>query len=156
MSNKIISLYRGRLAREKGTVRKDWGGRISVALVYPNYYRVGMSNLGFQVVYHLINSKENAVAERAFLPEDQEMAIYHETRKDLLSLESHSPIQKFDIVAFSLSFENDYPNILKILHLGKIPLLSHDRDDSHPFIMAGGITTCMNPEPLSLFFVYIA
>ncbi len=152
MSNKIISLYRERLAREKGTVRKDWGGRISIALVYPNYYRVGMSNLGFQVVYHLINSKENAVAERAFLPEDQEMAIYHETQKDLLSLESQSPLQKFDIVAFSLSFENDYPNILKILHLGKIPLLSQDRDDSHPFIMAGGITTFLNPEPLASFF----
>jgi radical SAM family uncharacterized protein len=152
MSNKIISLYRERLAREKGTIRKDWGGRISIALVYPNFYRVGMSNLGFQVVYHLINSKENAVAERAFLPEDQEMAIYRETGKDLLSLESQSPIQKFDIVAFSLSFENDYPNILKILHLGKIPLLSQDRDDSHPFIMAGGITTFMNPEPLASFF----
>jgi len=152
VSNKIISLYRERLAREKGTVRKDWGGRISIALVYPNYYRVGMSNLGFQVVYHLINSKENAVAERAFLPEDQEMAIYRETRKDLLSLESQSPLQKFDIVAFSLSFENDYPNILKILHLGKIPLLSQDRDDSHPFIMAGGITTFLNPEPLASFF----
>jgi radical SAM family uncharacterized protein len=152
MSNKIISLYRERLAREKGTFRKDWGGRISIALVYPNFYRIGMSNLGFQVVYHLINSKENAVAERAFLPEDPEMAIYHQTRKDLLSLESQSPIQKFDIVAFSLPFENDYPNILKILHLGKIPLLSHDRDDSHPFIMAGGITTFMNPEPLTPFF----
>jgi radical SAM family uncharacterized protein len=152
VSNKIISLYRERLAREKGTVRKDWGGRISIALVYPNYYRVGMSNLGFQVVYHLINSKETAVAERAFLPEDQEMAIYHETRKDLLSLESQSPLQKFDIVAFSLSFENDYPNILKILHLGKIPLLSQDRDDSHPFIMAGGITTFLNPEPMAAFF----
>jgi len=152
VSNKIISLYRERLAREKGTVRKDWGGRISIALVYPNYYRVGMSNLGFQVVYHLINSKENAVAERAFLPEDQEMAIYRETRKDLLSLESQSPLQKFDIVAFSLSFENDYPNILKILDLGKIPLLSQDRDDSHPFIMAGGITTFLNPEPLASFF----
>ncbi|MEE9611777.1 MAG: radical SAM protein, partial [Desulfatiglandales bacterium] len=67
-------------------------------------------------------------------------------------LESQAPLQKFDLVAFSLSFENDYPNILKILHLGKIPLLSEERDDPYPLIMGGGITTFLNPEPLALFF----
>ena len=152
MSDKVISLYRARLAREKGVVRKDWGGRISIALAYPNYYRIGMSNLGFQIVYHLLNGKENVVAERVFLPEDQEMALYLETGKDLLSLESQSPLQKFDLIAFSLSFENDYPNILKILQLGKIPLLSEERNNSHPIVIAGGVTTFMNPEPLAAFF----
>ena len=76
MSDKLISLYRARLARERGGVRKDRGGRISVALVYPNHYRIGMSNLGFQIVYELLNRKENVVAERIFLPEDQEMSLH--------------------------------------------------------------------------------
>ncbi len=152
MSDKIVSLYRARLAREKGFVRKDWGGKISIALTYPNYYRIGMSNLGFQIVYQLLNGKENVVAERVFLPEGQEMSTYLETGKELLSLESQSPLQKFDLVAFSLSFENDYPNILRILHLGKIPLLSEKRGDSNPLIMGGGVTTFLNPEPLALIF----
>jgi len=151
VSDSIVSLYRSRLAREKGTVRKDWGGRITIALAYPNDYHIGMSNLGFQVVYHLFNSKKNIVAERVFLPEYQEISLYHETGKGILSLESQSPLHRFDLIAFSLSFENDYPNILKILNLGKIPLLSEERDDLHPFIMAGGITTFMNPEPLASF-----
>lgn len=152
MSDRIISLYRARLAREKGTIGKDWGGRISVALVYPNYYRVGMSNLGFQVLYALLNRIDQVVAERVFLPDDQEMSLYDETGKGILSLESQSPLQRFDLVAFSLSFQNDYPNVLKILGLGKIPLLSEERDRHHPFVMAGGITTFMNPEPLAPFF----
>ncbi|MGE5839020.1 MAG: radical SAM protein [Deltaproteobacteria bacterium] len=141
-----------RLALEKGAVRKDWGGRISVALVYPNAYRVGMSNLGFQVVYSLLNRREDVVAERVFLPEGKEMSLCVETGKGLLSLESLSPLHRFDLLAFSLSFENDYPNILKILSLGRIPYLSEDREEHHPFVMAGGITTFLNPEPLAPFF----
>ena len=137
---------------EKGAVRKDWGGKISVALVYPNVYRIGMSNLGFQVVYALLNRRQDVVAERFFLPDNREMSLVMESGKGLLSIESLSPLQKFDLVAFSLSFENDYPNILKILDLGKIPLLSEARGESHPVIMAGGINTFLNPEPLAPFF----
>jgi radical SAM family uncharacterized protein len=152
VSDKLISLYRARLARERGGVRKDWGGRISVALVYPNHYRIGMSNLGFQIVYELLNRKENVVAERIFLPEDQEMSLHPKAGKDLLSLESQVPLRKFDLVAFSVSFENDYPHILKILQLGEIPLLSKERNHFHPVVMAGGVTAFMNPEPLADFF----
>jgi radical SAM superfamily enzyme YgiQ (UPF0313 family) len=152
VSDKLLSLYQARLALEKGTVRKDWGGRISVALVYPNAYRIGMSNLGLQVVYSLLNRREDVVAERVFLPEGKEMSLCAEGGKGLLSLESLSPLSRFDLVAFSLSFENDYPNILKILSLGKIPYLSEDRGEHHPFVMAGGITTFLNPEPLAPFF----
>jgi radical SAM superfamily enzyme YgiQ (UPF0313 family) len=133
-------------------VRKDWGGRISVALVYPNAYRIGMSNLGLQVVYSLLNRREDVVAERVFLPEGKEMSLWVEAGKGLLSMESFSPLRRFDLVAFSLSFENDYPNILKILSLGKLPYLSEDREEFHPFVMAGGITTFLNPEPLAPFF----
>ena len=152
MSEKIVSLYRQRLARETGVVKKDWGGKISIGLAYPNHYRTGMSNLGFQVLYHLFNRKDDVVAERFFLPEGKEMSLYLEGRKDLLSLESQTPMGKFDLIAFSLSFENDYPNILRILELGNIPLLSDSREESHPFVMAGGIATFLNPEPLTLFF----
>ena len=125
---------------------------MSVALVYPNVYRVGMSNLGFQVVYALLNRRQDVVAERFFLPDDREMSLAAESGKGLFSHESFSPLQKFDLVAFSLSFENDYPNILKILDLGKIPLLSEERRDPHPLVIAGGINTFLNPEPLAPFF----
>lgn len=118
MSDRIVSLYRRRLSREKGAIKKDWGGKISIGLAYPNHYRIGMSNLGFQVLYHLFNGRDNVVAERFFLPEGKELSLYLEGRKSLLSLESQTPMGKFDLVAFSLSFENDYPNILKILDLG--------------------------------------
>jgi len=147
----IISLYRAILAKEKGTVRKDRGGRISIALAYPNYYRLGMSNLGFQIVYHLLNKRPDTVAERVFLPENDEMRWYLQSGKSLLSLESQTPLRQFDLVAFSLSFENDYPNILKILEMGKIPLLAEERSDPYAFIMAGGVTTFLNPEPLAPF-----
>ena len=150
-SSDIISLYRARLAEESGAVRKDWGGRLSVALVYPNYYRLGMSNLGFQIAYRLFNEKSQVVAERVFLPEGQEMSLYLRSGKPLLSLESQTPLYEFDLVAFSLSFENDYPNILRILELAGIPLLTEERSDRKPLVMAGGITTFMNPEPLSPF-----
>jgi len=152
VSKKLNSLLRGRVAAEKGTIRKDWGGRLPVALVYPNYYRLGMANLGFQVVYRLLNKREEIVAERVFLPEREEMSLLLEGGKGLPSMESLSPLQEFKLIAFSLSFENDYPNILKILHLGKIPLLSEERQRNHPLIMAGGITTFMNPEPIAPFF----
>ena len=152
MSERLISLYRQSLAREKGAIKKDWGGRIAVALAYPNSYRVGMSNLGYQVVYQLLNRRENVVAERVFLPEGKEMSLYLQTGKPLLSLESLSALSRFDLVAFSLSFENDYPNILKILELAKIPLLASERGAREPLVLGGGITTFLNPEPLAPFF----
>ncbi|MBW1868955.1 MAG: radical SAM protein, partial [Deltaproteobacteria bacterium] len=151
MSSDIISLYRARLAEEKGSVIKDWGGKLSIALIYPNYYRLGMSNLGFQIVYHLLNEKRHVVAERAFLPEGQEMSLYLRSGKPLLSLESQTPLYEFDLMAFSLSFENDYANVLSILDLAGIPLSAEERPDLKPLVMAGGVTTFLNPEPLSPF-----
>jgi radical SAM superfamily enzyme YgiQ (UPF0313 family) len=152
MPGKLFSLFHGRLAKEKGGVTKDWGGRITVALAYPNHYRIGMSNLGFLSVYKLLNEREDVVAERVFLPDSEEMSLHMGAGKGLLSMESLSPLIKFDLIAFSLSFENDYPNILKILRLSRIPYLSRERDEAHPLIMAGGINTFLNPEPLASFF----
>ena len=151
MKNDIISFYRDRLSREKGYVKKVSGGKLAVALAYPNVYRLGMSNLGFQVVYHILNSRPDVVAERVFLPEGKELSFYRRSGKPVLSLESQTPLSRFDIVAFSTSFENDFSNVLKILELGKIPLLAEDRLSPCPFIMAGGVTSFLNPEPLALF-----
>ena len=148
---KIATLYRRRLSKERGTVKKDWGGRISVALIYPNYYQVGMSNLGFQVIYGILNDNPAIISERVFLPEEEELSIYKRTDQPLLSLESQTPLQRFDLLAFSLSFENDYPNILTILDLSRIPLMSKERGEDYPLIIAGGVTTFMNPEPIANF-----
>ncbi|HDZ23382.1 MAG TPA: radical SAM protein, partial [Desulfobacteraceae bacterium] len=110
MRGKITALYRSRLAAERGFIKKDWGGkRLTVALAYPNTYAVGMSSLGFQVVYGLFNQRPDVVAERVFLPEGQEMSLYLQSGEPLLSLESQRPVHDFDILAFSVSFENDYP-----------------------------------------------
>ena len=111
-----------------------------------------MSNLGFQIVYHLFNERSDVVAERVFLPEGQEMSLHLRAGKPLLSLESQAPLQNFDIVAFSLSFENDYPNILKILELAKIPLLAEKRSPPCPFVMAGGVTTFLKSRTISPVF----
>jgi radical SAM superfamily enzyme YgiQ (UPF0313 family) len=148
----LISLYRTRLAREKGTIKKDWGGKLTVALAYPNAYRLGMSNLGLQVVYSLLNERPEVAAERVFLPEGPELSLYLQSGKPLLALESQRPLPDFDVLAFSLSFENDYPNVLKILELGRIPLHAEERREQSPLVMAGGVTAFLNPEPLAPFF----
>jgi len=147
----ITALYRTVLAKEKGTIRKDWGGKVSVALAFPNHYRLGMSNLGVQIVYRILNQRTDVVAERFFLPEGQEMALYRRSRGPLVSLESQTPLSNFDLAAFSISFENDYPNVLQMLEMGKIPLLSKERPEKSPFVMAGGVASFLNPEPLAPF-----
>lgn len=140
------------LSREKGTIYKDPGGKMSVCLVYPNTYHVGMSNLGFQGVYTLLNERADVVCERAFLPDDEDMEEYIRTGTEILSLESGRPLNRFDVIAFSVSFENDYPNILKILRMSRIPLRSSEREDVHPLLIMGGACALFNPEPVADFF----
>lgn len=131
---------------EIGTIRKDWKGRIRVALVYPNTYYVGMSNLGFQAVYCLLNQIDHVLCERSFLPEKGEHAADRIT-----TIESGRHISDFDIIAFSFSFENDYLNLLTILERAGIPLQSSDRKNDHPLIIAGGVACFLNPEPIAFF-----
>ncbi|MFC1883334.1 radical SAM protein [Thermodesulfobacteriota bacterium] len=145
----ITALYRARLAKERGYVIKNKGGKLTVALTYPNYYRLGMSNLGFQVVYKILNNRPDVFAERFFLPEGQELSLYLRSGKPLYSLETQTPLSKFDLIAFSISFENDYLNLLKILEIGKIPLFSSERRFPFPFVTVGGVTSFLNPEPLA-------
>ena len=136
------------LSRERGTVRKSWHHRRRVALVYPNHYAVGMANLGFQTVYGLLNQMENVVCERFFAPD----GLPPQPWPRPLSLESVRPLGDFDIVAFSISFENDYPWVLALLAAAGMPAAAADRDARHPLIVAGGVACLINPEPLAEFF----
>jgi radical SAM superfamily enzyme YgiQ (UPF0313 family) len=151
MSWKIIDSYRQRLAVESGTIDKGWGGKLTVCLVYPNRYRSGMSNLGLQTVYGLLNAEDDILCERAFLPEPDEAAEYAKSRTPLLSYESQRPLHDFDVIAFSISFESDYLQLPPIFELARIPALSIERDTSHPLIIAGGAALFLNPEPVADF-----
>lgn len=152
MNRKLVEKADRLLSKERGTVYKDPGGKINIALVYPNTYHVGMSNLGFQGIYGLLNSMNDVVCERAFLPEDKDLDEHIRTGTELFAIESKRPLNRFDIVAFSVSFENDYPNILKVLELSRLPLKSTDRTSHHPLVIMGGVCAFYNPEPLADFF----
>ena len=112
------------LSTEVGYVSKPHGGRLRVALIFPNTYFVGMSNLGFQTVYKLFNAEDGIVCERAFLPPKQELKEQLASGTPLLTLESQTPVNEFDIIAFSVSFEWDYTNVLTLLRLAGLPLRS--------------------------------
>ena len=152
MSQKIREKIEFLLSKEKGTVYKDPGGKTSIALVFPNTYHVGMSNLGFQGLYGLLNGMKDIVCERAFLPDDQDIDEHIRTNTELFSMESKRALNRFDIIAFSVSFENDYPNILKILDLARLPRRTSERTSRHPLIIMGGVCAFFNPEPIADFF----
>ena len=151
MSWKIIEKYRRILASETGATPKNWGGKLTVCLVYPNRYRVAMGNLGFQAVYALLNAGPDVVCERAFLPDLEDLPEYRKSRTPLLSLESQRPLADFDLIAFSVSFESDYLNIPVIFSLAGIPPLAADRSGSMPLVLAGGAALFLNPEPVADF-----
>src|SRR4030095_1254531 len=144
------------LDKEVGYVRKPHGDRLRVALAFPNTYWVGMSNLGFQTVYRLLNAEPDIVCERFFLPPKQELAALPASRAPLLTLESQTPVSDFDIVAFSVSFEWDYVNVLTLLRLAGIPRYAAERRQGHPLVVIGGAVTFVNPEPLAPFADVIA
>ncbi|NLZ54787.1 MAG: radical SAM protein [Thermoanaerobacteraceae bacterium] len=123
-------------------VKTLWSVPVNVALVYPNTYSIGMSNLGFHSIYYQINSRADALCHRAFLPSNH-------TANDFKTLEADKPINEYDIVGFSISFELDYINIINILESAHISAFSQNRH--RPLIMAGGPAATFNPEPLSPF-----
>jgi radical SAM superfamily enzyme YgiQ (UPF0313 family) len=144
------------LSKEVGYVRKPHGGRLRVALAFPNTYFVGMSNLGFQTVYKLFNEEHDIVCERFFLPPKSELAEQLAAGAPLLTLESQTPVRDFDVVAFSVSFEWDYTNVLTLLRLAGIPVRAEQRTHHDPLVLIGGAVTFVNPEPLALFADVIA
>ena len=137
-------------------MRKPHGGRLRIALAFPNTYFVGMSNLGFQTVYSLFNAEDGIVCERTFLPPKSEVEALRASGAGLVTLESQTPVREFDIFALSVSFEWDYTNVLTLLRLAGIPLRAADRTLHDPIVMIGGAVTFVNPEPLAPFADIIA
>ncbi len=144
---------REQLFHEKGSIKKKWKNRLPIALVYPNTYKVGMSNLGFQLVYQLLNRNDSIVAERIFLPQSNDKP---------LSIESGRPLADFPLLFFSVSFEQDFQNIIMLLEMSGIRSPASERTGKsrditpraaggQPLVVAGGVATFMNPEPLALF-----
>jgi len=144
MKWKTIAAQRRILGDEQGTVIKDWGGKLPVALVYPNSYYVGMSSLAVHTLYRMLNAQPDVVCERVFrgyrTPE-------HGTPP--VSLESQRPLAEFAVLAASFSFELDYLNFATLLRDAGIKALSAERDDFDPLIIAGGPAVSANPEPLA-------
>lgn len=131
------------LALEENPVVKQWGGKIAIGLVFPNTYSVGMANLGFQLVYSMLNREEDVVCERVFWDPSEGLPP--------LSLETQQPLGHFEILAFSIPFENDYPHLPQMLRRAGIPLDSQRRQPPHPMVWVGGITASLNPEPIAPF-----
>ena len=152
MSWKLKKKYHDLVAQEEGYQKKIWGELLTVCLAYPNYYRTGMSNLGFQTIYALINREPSFLCERIFLPDPKDEVEFTRGSIPLFSLESQKALAEFDIIAFSIPFENDYPNILKILSMAGIPLAACERSETEPLIIGGGVSVTLNPEPLADFF----
>ena len=142
-----IERMRRILAREEGTVFKDWGGRLRVVLAYPNTYYVGMSSLALQSIYRAFNQRPDVVCERTFWDRGD-----LQEGRPLISLESQRPVAEFDVLAFTVSYEMDYFNLVAMLRQAGLPPLARDRDQTWPLVLGGGPALSMNPEPLAPFF----
>ena len=122
-----------------------------VAIVYPNTYFVGMSNLGLHIIYEEINLRNDSVCERIFLPEKKELEAYDKTKTPLMSVETQRPMHQFDVVAFDVTFEMDYFHIPLMLRHGRVPIMGKDRTEFDSIVIAGGPCATFNPEPFADF-----
>ncbi|HNC46066.1 MAG TPA: radical SAM protein, partial [Acidobacteriota bacterium] len=148
MSHRVREHHQQLLKSEIGTLRKPLGLGLNIALAYANTYYIAMSNLGFQAVYKLFNLYETVTCERAFLPDRDILEDMERARLPLVTLESQTPVNEFDVLAFSISFETDYLNVPTMLRLAGIPVLREDRSESDPLVVVGGAATFLNPEPI--------
>jgi radical SAM superfamily enzyme YgiQ (UPF0313 family) len=155
MNKRIVESYKKKLSHEEGWLLKR-GASLRIALCYPNTHAVGMANLGMHTMYELFNKIPEVSCERVFLPDADEMREYEKSHTPLLSLESQTPLSKFDVVAFSISFETDYLNMAKMLLMSNIPVWSKDRNHFHPLVVMGGAASFLNPEPIADFTDVIA
>ena len=136
---------------ELNQVVKDWAGvKTRLALVFPDIYDIGMSNLGMTILYESVNQRPDALAERAYSPWSDMEAALRQAGVPLYSLETHHALADFDIVGFSLPYETLYTNTLNVLDLAGIPLFAAERTSQHPLVIAGGHST-YNPEPMHAF-----
>ncbi len=134
---------RERMADEIGTIVKD--APESICMLYPSPYRVGMSSLGMQTLYRTINNMPSRAAHRAFLPDDVD--AFRESRIPLFTYEGQRPVADYPIVGLSVAYELEIAGLVQALELAGIPPLREDRDEGHPFILAGGPLTFSNPLP---------
>jgi len=136
---------------EVNEVRKtEREGLLHVALCFPDLYEIGMSYMGLSILYAAVNAREDAWAERVFMPAPDMRAALEARGLPLYGLESKRPLAEFDVLGFTLQFELTYTNILHVLSLGGLPWRSSDRDGRHPLVIAGG-PCAVNPEPLAPF-----
>ncbi len=136
---------------ELNQIVKDWHSvKTRLALAFPDIYDIGVPNLGLAVLYQILNTRPDVLAERAYLPWLDMEARMREKRIPLYSLESKQPLYRFDILGISLPYESLYTNVLNLLDLAEIPLLSRDRSNAHPLVIAGG-HAAYNPEPMAQF-----
>ncbi len=141
-----------RLAKEKVLYERRQGGDIQLCVVYPNVYRLAMANLGFQAVFHIFESDPRVAADRAFLPDPDEREVIRRRDERIVSFEHGRPLSEFDILAFSISFETDYLNVVSLLRMAGIPLRRSERaGGGYPLIIAGGSAIFLNPEPIADF-----
>ena len=139
------------IGMELGSVVPEYRpGQVSWLLVYPDTYEIGLPNQGLQILYEILNERPDAVAERAYAPWVDLEALLRAKGLPLFSLETHRPAGSFDVVAFNLSAELVYTNLLNCLDLGGIPVRAEHRRDSDPLVVAGG-HCAYNPEPLADF-----
>jgi radical SAM superfamily enzyme YgiQ (UPF0313 family) len=155
MSWKLKKKAQTLVASEEGVVRKDWGGRVSIALVYPNTYAVGMSNLGFQTIYDHLNALPQVVCERVFFPDPEDLDEHARTGIAPFSLESQRPLTDFDLVGFSITYEGDYINTVRLLRMAGIPVRAAARGAGDPVVMMGGVCAFSNPEPVAAFMDFV-
>ena len=140
------------LGSEINAVRKNPDHvKLRVVLAFPDLYEIGTSHFGIQILYHILNRRPDVAAERVYAPALDLEAYLRRTGKPLFSLESHTPLDRFDMIGFSLLYELNYTNMLTMLELAGIPWLAAERDARHPLVIAGGPCTC-NPEPVADFF----
>ena len=145
--DRLQDLYKDEVSRV--TVNPHAGQK--VAIVYPNTYFVGMSNLGLHIIYEEINLRNDSVCERIFLPEKKELEAYDKTKTPLMSVETQRPMHQFDVVAFDVTFEMDYFHIPLMLRHGRVPIMGKDRTEFDPIVIAGGPCATFNPEPFADF-----
>jgi radical SAM superfamily enzyme YgiQ (UPF0313 family) len=148
MSWQRIARSKRYLKSERGTIHKDWGGRLPIALVFPNSYYVGMSSLATHVLYRLWNAQDDLVCERVFV-NDLQTRPSRASPSPPLALESGEPLDYFPVIALSISYELDYFNAVSVLRAAGIPPRANERNESHPIIIAGGPALSANPEPLA-------
>ncbi|MFA6169960.1 MAG: radical SAM protein [Candidatus Margulisiibacteriota bacterium] len=142
------------IGNEINAVHKEWGDQLKVAIAYPDLYEIGMSNLAVQILYHILNTRTDLLAERVFTPWSDMEEVLKANNLPLFTLESWRPLRDFNLVGFSLGYELNYTNVVNMLQLGRIPLHRTEREETDPLIFAGG-PSLFNPEPVIDLFDFI-